>query len=161
MNDQIYDDLAIERACHAAFGVKLNVTEVIARDIPTGYTSSATIFKTSPTTVYVFITSQGVMLLADVVKMLRSMNVEVDEMIPPHGDREYFQRIGTEKFKTMFPGKHITSPEDIRYYQTLAPCSPALARLSKIKGDIRAFHYESKVWRKVKDYAFSKIALVQ
>jgi hypothetical protein len=161
MNDDMYDDLAIERACEAIFNLKLTITEVVARRISTGYTSTATVFKTAPTALYVYIEAQGALLFADVVKILRQMNVEADSYLPPHGDKEYFKRIGEQKFKAMFPGKHITSEEDTRYYQTLAPYNPALVQIAKVKGDIRSFHYESKLWRKVRGYSFNKIALVQ
>jgi hypothetical protein len=159
MNDEIYSDVAIERAIEAAFGLKLNISEVVVREIPTGYTSTATLFKTSPNVLYAFIQSQSGQLLADVRKMVRSMNIDAEGYVPPHGDEEYFKRIGIEKFKTMFPGKHIMSDDDTRYYQTLAPYNPALIRVARVKGDIRAFHFESKSWRKVRDYSFSKIAL--
>jgi hypothetical protein len=159
MNDEIYSDVTIERTIEATFGLKLNISEVVVRDIPVAIAATATLFKTSPNVLYCFVQSQSNMVLADVRKMLRNMNVDVEGYIPPHGDKEYFQRIGTAKFKAMFPGKHIMSDEDTRYYQTLAPYSPALVRIARVKGDIRAFHIETKTWRKVKDYAFSKIAL--
>lgn len=159
MDDQIYDDTIIERNIATAFGLKLNISDVIARDVSTGYTSTATVFKTSPNNIFVFIRSQGTMLLADVQKMLRGMNIDAESFVAPHGDDDYFKRIGVQKFKDMFPGKHIMSDDDTRYYQTLAPYSPALIRVARIKGDIRSFHFESKIWRKVRDYSFSKISL--
>jgi len=159
MNDDIYSDTTIERACQQTFGLKLQISDVIARDVPTGYTSTATVFKTSPNTVYVYIRSQSKLLLADVKKMIRSMNIDAEDFVPPHGDADYFKRIGTEKFKAMFPGKHIMSEADIRYYETLSPYNPALVRVARIKGDIRGFQTESQSWRKVKDYAFNKITL--
>jgi hypothetical protein len=159
MNDEIYSDVTIERTIEASFGLKLNISEVVVREIPVGYTAIATLFKTSPNMLYCFIQSQSNLVLADVRKILRNMNVDVEGYLPPHGDKEYFQRIGVEKFKTMFPGKHIMGDEDTRYYQTLAPYNPALMRVSRVKGDIRAFHIETKSWRKVKDYAFSRITL--
>lgn len=159
MNDDMYSDIKVERACKEFFGLKLDISEVIARDIPTSYTSNAVVFKTSPNVVYIYISSQSKLLLADVKKMVRSMNIDAEKYMPPHGDDDYFKRIGTEKFKAMFPGKHIMSEADTRYYQTLAPYNPALVRVMRIKGDIRGFHFESQSWRKVKDYAFNKISL--
>jgi len=159
MNDDIYSDTAIERACHETFGLKLQISEVIARDVPTSYTATATVFKTSPNNVFVYLTSQSKLLLADVQKMIRGMNIDAEKFVPPHGDVDYFKRIGTEKFKGLFPGKHIMSEADIRYYETLAPYNPALVQVARIKGDIRGLHFESQSWRKVKDYAFNKISL--
>ncbi|SRR6266702_414030 len=159
MNDQVYNDTVIERTIEAAFDLKLNISEVVVRDMPAGYTAIATLFKTSPNVLYAFIQSQSAMLLADVRAVLRNMNVDAEAYVSPHGDKEYFERIGVQKFKTMFPGKYIMSAEDTRYYQTLAPYNPALVRIARVKGDIRGFHIETKSWRKVKDYVFSKITL--
>lgn len=159
MNDDIYSDTAIERACQASFGLKLQISEVIAREVPVSYTSVATVFKTSPNVVYVYIASQSKLLLADVKKMIRNMNIDAEAYVPPHQDADYFKRIGTEKFKAMFPGKHIMSEGDIRYYETLAPYNPALVKVARIKGDVRGFQTESQTWRKVRDYAFNKISL--
>ncbi len=159
MNDELYDDIAIEKAIQGAFGLKLDIQDVVARQVPTSFTSTATIFRSSPNNLYIFIQSQSKMLLADVRKMVRAMNIDAEGFVPPHGDKEYFKRIGEEKFKSIFPGKHIMSDDDTRYYQTLAPYSPALVRVERVKGEIRGFHYESKTWRKVKDYSFSKITL--
>lgn len=159
MTDDMYDDYAIERACQQAFAIKLDILEVIARQIPAGFTSTATVFKTSPNMAYVFIRSQSNQLLADVQKMLRQMNIEAGDFLPPHGEKEYFKRIGEEKFKAMYPGKHIMADEDTRYQRTLAPYNPALVRVTRIRGEIRGFHFESKSWRKVKDCTFSRIAL--
>lgn len=159
MTDEMYDDSTIQQAIEAAFGLKLKINEVAARRVPTGYTSTATLFLSPPNALYVFVQSQSNMVLADVRSILRSMNVDVEEFVPPHGDRDYFKRIGEQKFKEIFPGKHITSPEDTRYYQTLAPYSPALAKIARVKGEIRGFHFESKSWRKVRGYTYNKITL--
>lgn len=159
MNEELFDDIAIERTIKTAFGLKLNISEVVARTIPAGYTATATLFKTSPNTLYCFVRSQSNMVLADVQRMMRSMNIEVQEYVPPHGDVDYFKRIGVEKFKDIFPGKHIMSDDDTRYYQTLAPYNPALVKVERIRGEVRAFHFESKSWRKVRDYTYSRIAL--
>lgn len=159
MTDELYDDIAIERAIEASFELKLDVSDVVVRKVPTSYTATATVFRSSPNNLYVFIQSQGTMLLADVRKMVRAMNIDAEAYVPPHGDKDYFKRIGEEKFKAIFPGKHIMSDDDTRYYQTLAPYNPALIRVERVKGEIRGFHFESKAWRKVKDYSFSKITL--
>jgi hypothetical protein len=159
MNDQVYSDTVIEHAIESAFAIKLTISEVIVRDAPAGLAATATVFKTSPNVLYAFVQSQSAMVLADVQKVLRGMNMDAENFVPPHGDVDYFKRIGERKFKEMFPGKHIMGDDDTRYYRTLAPYSPALARIVRVKGDIRGFHIETKSWRKIKDYAFSKIAL--
>lgn len=157
MNDAILDDLAIEKSCKERFNANLNIAEVIARGVPVGVAARATVFVTTNKQVYTFITSQGGLVLDDVRKIVARMQTEPETYIPPFGETEYFDRIGRTKFKAMFPGKPILGEDDLRYYKNLAPYNPALVRLGKIKGELRGFEVESKTWRKVKDYTYSKI----
>lgn len=157
MNDEIFDDIAIENSCKAYFNTNLTIASVIVRAIPTGLSSRATIFTTKQGHTYAYIVAHGNQVLDDVHKMIHRMQCQADHYIPPHGDKDYFNRIGQAKFKAMFPGKHITSDDDLRYYKNLTPYNPALVRLAKVSGEIRAYEPHSKTWHKVKDYSYSKI----
>lgn len=157
MNDAIYDDIAIERACEQQFGLKVTIAEVIARDVACGVAARATLFRAGQNAHFLYITSPTSQLLADAMKIVRNMNMVAEEFLPPHGDDEYFVRYGTERFKQMFPGKHITSREDTRYYETLANYNPALVRIAKVKGSIHGYVIASRQWRKVQDYAYVKM----
>lgn len=161
MTDQVLDDIAIETACKDQFGINLNIDEVVVRGASVGQSAQATVFKTTAGQFFAYVTSRGTQqLLADVQKMILRMECEAETYYPPNGEKEYFDRIGREKFKTLFPGKPIISDDDLRYYKGLAPYNPALVRLSKIKGEIRAYDEHLKTWRKVKDYHYSKIATI-
>jgi len=46
--------------------------------------------------------------------------------LPPKGRPRYFDEIGRKKFNEVFPGQKNISDEDIIFYKTLAPYSPAL-----------------------------------
>lgn len=138
------------------FGVSLKPTEVIIRDVPAGIAARATVFRAGAKGLYVYIFSQGGMVLGDVKKIIRQMQCEADMFFPPRSDGTYFHRIGVAKFKALFPGKHIVSSEDTRYYETLAPYNPALVRVSQVNGEIRGFVNESREWRKAKTYHFTK-----
>ena len=157
MNDAIFNDIAIEEACNRNFDIDLKIQDVIVRGITTGVASQATLFKTAQNTHYLYVSSPSNMTFGDVRKIVQRMNLEAEQFLPPRGDNEYFRRIGVEKFKQMFPGKHLTSDEDIRYYQTLAKYNPALVRISRFKGEINAYTIATQQWRKVKDYAYAKM----
>lgn len=149
---------AIEQACERYFGIKLTVAEVIVGNLITGAASHAALFRVGQhNTHYVYIASPSALALADVVQIIRRMGCEAEEYLPPHGDREYFHRIGVEKFKQMFPGKPIMNNDDTRYYESLARYNPALVRLSQVKGQVNAYQPAGKQWRKVKDYAYSRM----
>jgi hypothetical protein len=160
MNDEIFGDIAIERAAKERFGLNFDIAEVVVRGVQTGTASQGSVFKTTNGQMWLYITSQSPLLLDDVQKMVNRMNVEAEAYCPPHGETDYFSRIGRDKFKIMFPGKPIVSDEDLRYYKKLAPYNPALVRLSKIKGEIRGYQVQSKSWHKVKEYSFSRIKTI-
>jgi hypothetical protein len=160
MNEEMLGDIAIEKSCKERFGVSVDIAEVIVRGVQSGVASQSTIFKTTNGQVWLYVASQSALLLDDVQKIVNRMNVEAELFVPPHGETDYFARIGREKFKTLFPGKHITSEDDLRYYKKLAPYNPALIRLSRIKGEIRAYNTQSKNWHKNREYNYSKIKTI-
>ncbi len=157
MNDEIFGDIAIEKTCHERFGITFDIAEVIVRAVPVGITAQGTLFKTTNNQLLLYVASQAAQLLDDVQKIVSRMNLEAETYLPPRGEAEYFDRIGRDKFKVMFPGKHINSEDDIRYYKNLAPYNPALVRVARVKGEVRAYDPQSRTWHKVKDYAYSKI----
>lgn len=157
MNDAIFDDLAIEKSCKDRFDRTIDIAETIVRGVPVGLATRATVFVTTNRQVFVYIASQTGMVLDDVRKIIHRMQCEAEVFVPPHSEVDYFERIGRDKFKALFPGKQILGEDDLRYYKNLAPYNPALVLLSKVKGEIRGFEAASKTWRKVKDYTYSKI----
>lgn len=157
MNEEVFSDLAIEKSCKEYFGVPLDIGNVLVRAVPVGVATKATLFTAANGQVYLHIMSQSALVLDDVQKIVHRMQCVADTFLPPHAEKDYFDRIGRAKFKVMFPGKHISSDEDLRYYKNLAPYSPALVRISKVKGEVRGFDREAKMWRKVKDYSYSTI----
>lgn len=156
MNDS--NEIAVLKQLIAEqFDVKLDIAEFVLRAAPVGASAQATLFKTVNNHMYLYVLSQSAQVLGDMHTVVRRMNCEADITYPPHGEDDYFGRIARDKFKIMFPGKHITSDEDLRYYKTITPYNPALFRLSKIKGELRGLDRETKQWRKIKDYSYSKI----
>jgi hypothetical protein len=160
MNEEIYSDLAIERTCKNKFGLSVDIVEVVVRAVPVGITAQATLFKTATGQMLLYITSQATQLLDDVNKIVSRMNLEAEQFLPPNSETDYFERIGRDKFKAMFPGKPIASPEDLRYYRNLAPYNPALVRIAKVKGEVRAYDPQSRTWHKAKQYAYNKIKTI-
>lgn len=159
MNDDILNDIALEKACKRYFNLTLTVEEVIARNVTTGMTARGTLFRTAQNTHYLYVGSQSSLTLGDVQRIVRNMQLEADYFLPPRGDEEYFRRIGVARYKEMFPGKYITSEDDIRYYQTLASYNPALIRIARVKGEIREFTIATQQWKKLKGYAYTKMKI--
>lgn len=157
MSDLVLDDATIQGICKDRFGIQLNIAETILRAVPVSASARANVFLTNNHLMYVLIASQSAMVLDDVRKIIVRMQCEAEVFLPPHGEDDYFDRIACAKYKIMFPGKRITGEDDLRYYKNLASYNPALVRLNKIKGEMRGYDAASKLWRKVKDYNYSRI----
>lgn len=160
MDTEALDEQSIEKACKEQFGLSMTVGDVVVRNIAVGQATNATVFKSSTGQLYAIVASRGSQLFGDVQKIILRMQAEPESYYPPHGEKEYFDRIAREKFKMLFPGKHIAGDDDLRYYKGLAPYNPALVRLNKVKGEIRAYDAQLKTWRKVKDFSYSRIATI-
>ncbi len=150
--------MAIEDVASTQFGIKLEIAKVIVRDIPTSISSKATIFLTTKNKVYTYIYGEAPLLLADVRKIVRRMSLVVDSYFPPAEEPDYFERVGREKFKEVFPSRSGVSDSDLAYYKTLAPYNPALVRIARIKnGEIFGYDLDRQDWRKVAEYTYAKI----
>lgn len=159
MNEQVYDDIALEKQVRALFGVSAEIESVIARHIPVSRTADATLFLTNKKQLYLYIDSQSKLLLSDIQKIVARVGVKAEIYFPPKGQPEYFDEIGTRKFREIFPGRSNITAEDIIFYRTLAPYSPALILVSEVKeGVIYQFDSDSTGgWRPHVKFAYRRI----
>lgn len=87
------------------------------------------------------------------------MGMKPEGYIPPKGHPNYFDEIGRERFRAVFPGRtHVTS-DDLVYYRTLAPYNPALIRIREIpEGVIKQFDTDAQGnWRPAARFAYRRI----
>jgi len=159
MNDQIYDDMVLERQIKAQFGLPLDVDNVIARHFPISRTGHATLFLTSKKQLYLYIESQSKLLLSDVQKIVTRAGLKAEMYVPPKGRPHYFDEIGTEKFREVFPGRGHINGDDIAFYRTLAPYNPALIAIREVRdGAIYQFDDDSRSgWRLTAKFAYRRI----
>lgn len=160
MTDEIYDDLALERIAKERFGVSLEVSKVIVRGVAVSRTAEATVFTTSKKQLFAYISGRSRLLLGDINKMVSRMGMKPEIFIPPAADPEYFDAIGRERFKQVFPGRHQIGSEELRYYRTLAPYNPALVLISEVKnGEIYCYDSDAKGgWRVAARFAYRRIS---
>jgi len=133
MNDDIYDDLALERSAKEQFGVAFEVSKVIVRNVDVGRSARATLFLTKKKQLMCYIHGPAKLLFSDVKKIVSRMGLKAELYMPPKGRPHYFDEIGREKFRDVFPGRHDVSDADIVFYRTLAPYSPALVLIEEVK----------------------------
>lgn len=159
MNDQMYDDVALERQITAEFGVETEIEAMIARRIPVGRNADASLFLTSKKQLYLYIHGESRFLLSDIQKIVSRVGLNADLFIPPKGRPQYFDEIGTAKFIEIFPGRKVTNPQDIAFYRTLAPYSPALVLIRDVKNGI-IYQYDSDArggWRPHVKFSYRRI----
>lgn len=159
MNDQVYDDFALEKIMKAQFGVAADVESVIARRFPVSRTAEATLFLTSKKQLFLYVTSQSKLLLSDVQKIVARVGLKAELYMPPKGRPNYFDEVGIEKFREIFPGRSNINDRDIAFYRTLSPYTPALILISEVKGGI-IYQYDSDStggWRQTAKFAYRRI----
>ncbi|HTJ73191.1 MAG TPA: hypothetical protein VL481_01190 [Verrucomicrobiae bacterium] len=159
MRDEIYDDLAIERICKERFGVDAEVAQIIVRDIDVSRSAAATVFLTKKKQLLVYVHGHSRLLLGDVKKIVARMGLKAELYFPPKGQPDYFDVIGREKFRSVFPGRGHISEDDIIFYRTLAPYNPGLVLISEVKnGEIYKYDSDAKNdWRLAAKFAYRRI----
>lgn len=159
MESEIYDDLALEQIAKTQFGLSLEIEHVVLRHAPVSPTAYATVFLTKKKQLFVYLKAQAPLVLSDVCKIVNRMGCEAELYLPPKGKPNYFDEVGEEKFRAVFPGRTKPSVEDLRYYRTLAPYNPALIQVHEIKGgELYQYDADSKTrWRLAVKFAYRRI----
>lgn len=159
MTDEIYSDVTLERVCKDRFGMDVDIAKVILRDVEVSRTTTATVFLTKKKQLLVYVHGQSRLLLSDVKKIITRMGLKAEMYMPPKGQPNYFDDIGREKFRQVFPGRGVASDEDILFYRTLAPYNPALVLISEVKnGEIYCYNSDSHGgWRVAARFAYRRI----
>jgi len=159
MSDEIYDDLALERIAKDRFGLPLDIDKVIVRQVPVSHVAEATVFLTKKKQLFVYVDARSKLVLSDVKKIVTRMGLRAELFLPPRGEVDYFDEIGRQKFREVFPGRgHITA-QDLVFYRTLAPYNPALVQIHEVVGgEIRQFDTDSSSgWRTATKFAYRRI----
>ncbi|MFI5212657.1 MAG: hypothetical protein ACHQTE_01725 [Candidatus Saccharimonadales bacterium] len=159
MNDEIYDDMALEAIAKDQFGMDIDISQVIVRQVEVSRTATATVFLTKKKQLLVYVSGHSKLLLSDIKKILARMGLKAELYLPPKGQPDYFDKIGREKFAAVFPGRGHISDDDIIFYRTLAPYNPALVMISEIK-DGHIYQYDSDTsggWRVAAKFAYRRI----
>ena len=159
MSDEIYDDLALERIAKERFGLDIDISQVIVRNVDVSRTAGATVFLTSKKQLFAYISGRSKLTLGDIRKVVVRMGLKAELFFPPVGQPDYFDVIGREKFRQVFPGRSHIKDDDLRYYRTLAPYNPAMVLISEVKnGEIYRYDSDAKTgWRVAARFAYRRI----
>lgn len=159
MSDEIYSDMQLESAVKDRFGLEVDISQVILRDAEVSRMATATVFLTKKKQLLVYISGHSKLLLSDIKKIVARMGLKAELYFPPKNQPDYFNDIGREKFRSVFPGRGHINDEDILFYKTLAPYNPALVLISEVKnGEIYCYDSDAHgSWRVAAKFAYRRI----
>ena len=159
MTDELFDDLTLERVAKEKFGVPVEIDQVVVRAADVSRTATATVFLTKKKQLMLYVNGPSKLLLTDIQKIVARMGLKAELYFPPKGQPDYFDAIGREKFRTVFPGRGHINDQDIMFYRTLAPYCPALVLISEVKnGEIYQYDSDSRGgWRVAARFAYRPI----
>lgn len=159
MPDEIYESTALERICKERFGVDAEIAQLIVSRVDVSRSATATVFLTKKKQLMVYVDGHSRLLLSDVKKIIARMGLKAELYFPPKGQPDYFDSIGREKFREVFPGRGHISDDDIIFYRTLAPYNPGLVLISEVKnGEIYKYDSDAKNdWRLAVKFAYRRI----
>lgn len=162
MLDRAMGDIAIEEVANRQFGLDIEVRQVVAREIPVSHTATATVFLTPKKQLFALINAKSALTLGDVRKLIKKMGLEAEGYLPPVQDKDYFNTVASDKFRSVFPGRHHVDEAELRYYRLLAPYNPALVRIRAVTdGVVRQFDsQDSSGWRTAVKFAYRQIPTV-
>lgn len=157
--DDVLGILDIEELSKELFGLTVEPGKIIAHEIDVARAVKATVFLSKKKQLYCYIHGTSKLLLGDVQKIASRMGLKVEMYVPPRGQPHYFDDIGREKFRDVFPGRSRITDSDIRFYKTLAPYNPALLIVSEVKnGEIHQFDSDARTgWRVAAKFAYRRI----
>lgn len=155
----MYNELALERSIKEYFGAEADMRQPIVFRVPVSRTAEATLFLTSKKQLYLYITSQSKLLFGDIKKIVSHMGLKAELYLPPKGRPQYFDEVGRSKFNEVFPGRKHISDDDITFYKTLAPYSPALILIGEVKnGTVYQYDSDSNTsWRPAAKFTYRRI----
>lgn len=159
MTDSLFDDFALERTIKDQFGLGVDIDKVIANRIPVSHTATASVLLTSKKQLFAYISAQSNLTLGDVKKTVSRMGLKAEQYVAPKGRPTYFDDIGRDRFRSVFPGRGHIMPEDLVYYRTLAPYNPALVQIKEIPdGIIKQYDTDAQGnWRPAVKFAYRRI----
>ncbi len=162
-NEEIIDELALESAAKHKFGVAIEINKIIARNFPVGASTYATLFLSKKNHLYCYIYGSARHKLGEISKICNRIGIKPEIYFPPNAQVDYFNRLALEKFNLVFPGFKHPTDNDLRYYRTLVPYSPALIKVGEIKnGVIYCADSDAKNgWRPFKRLSYSHIYTVE
>ena len=151
--------IALEQAAKTHFGMTIDVDSVVVHEIDVARAVKASVYLTKKKQLLCYIHGHSRLVLSDVHRIVTRMGLKAELYMPPKGQPNYFDDVGREKFRDVFPGRGHVNDTDIQFYRTLAPYNPALILIAEVKdGSIYQFDADAHSgWRFATKFAYRRI----
>lgn len=149
----------LQQLCQANFGVDLTIERIVASDLSSGKDCTITVFETTSHDFYAYCDSTTPLTLRDVKRLMRRAGIKASLYMPPVDQPHYFTRFSVQAFNAAFPGRALHADDDLTFYESLAPYTPALVKVAEISGELREYRLDSRQWQKVLDFSYKRIAV--
>lgn len=147
----------IEKICWELFSVELKLKNILLNNAFTGNKSYTSVFQNDRNEIFALLTCEDVLSLADVKNIIKQMGMRPQFFLPPDGNENYFNIYAKKSFDMVFPGRKAATNQDLEFYQSFAPYSPALVRISKIDGGIKNFDASWNKWISAIDFSYYRV----
>jgi len=148
---------AIEKICLVSFCFQVNVSKIIINMVPVDNDTFTTIFMNNKNEIFALCTSSKNLTLSDIKDVNRKMGIKAEHFFPPFGNEMYFLNYAKESFKAVFPGRKQISEQDLSFYKSFSPYSPALMKISKISGEIKSYDMVWHKWIGIIGFSYNKV----
>ena len=109
MNDNIVDEVKLEKQIKHAFGIDLEIKQFITHNMPVSSDGIGSIFITPKHQLFLYMTFHSKVKLGDVSKVVKKLNLLVERYLPPRGKNDYFNEIAREKFVNKYENSFMLS----------------------------------------------------
>lgn len=139
----------LEAFCTKYFAKNIRVRKVLFDALPVSQTATMTVFSTQKHGVFAVIESEddGTLRLGDIERTIKRAGFSPSHYVAPGGHKGYFLQRAYNIFSSVYPSRTVWTPDQKSYYQLLVPYSPALVKLSSLRGPVRRYNVHSKSWQ--------------
>jgi len=139
----------LEQQTAREFRLTVSVRAVLFDDLPLSATAAMTVFTSHNNHLYALIESTDQLRAGNIEKFVKDAGFLPSHFYAPQGHKSYFKQHAYNIFKSVYPGRTAWTDEEEAYYSLLTPYSPALVRLSGVRGVVRGYNRFAKTWEVV------------
>jgi len=92
MEQEIYDDIALEQIAKNKFGLEVDIDHVVLRNAPVNHVAKATLFLTKKKQLLLYIGGTSKLSLGEVQKIVSRLGLKAELYMPPKGQPNYLCR---------------------------------------------------------------------